>query len=373
MSSLSAKPLPPGKFAAGVFTIRSYLLLLIAAVIVPMMVLVAILAWDYGMAGRRTIEAGRLDAVNNVKHLMDREIQSTAGFLNGLAMSLAQRPSDPHLGESGIAAAQSNGFSALVVHDRAGRELFVAPATVVAGLTSASELGVAEVVATAKPFVSDFVPGDGEFKPGLFFVSVPVLVDGQVALVLSGGLPPQRLQPLLAEAGLGDGWLAGIVDRKGIILARRDRPELYVGTYAQKPMMEIARGNRSAGLFDVVSRDGVDVKNSFQRSAISGWTAAVAVAASVVNAPLHHTALTMAAIGLALTLISLLLGSLVAGRISRAVQQLGVASAAFASGYTAPLPTSILTELQDVARAMEVSAERARLREATAREVRRQS
>jgi len=116
----------------------------------------------------------------------------------------------------------------------------------------------------------------------------------------------------------------------------------------------------------------VDVKNSFQRSAVSGWTAAVAVPASVVNAPLHRTALSMAAVGLALTLLSLFLGSLVAGRISRAVQQLGMASAAFASSHAVPLPTSMLTELQDVAQAMEVSAERAKRREAMSREALRE-
>lgn len=369
MSLSNPGPLPARKFADGLLTIRSYLLLLIAAVIVPMMVLVAILAWDYGTAGRRTIEAQRLDAANNLTYLMDREIQGTVGFLNGLAPSLAQHPSDSRIAESAIAAAQSNGFAALVVHDPTGRHLFVAPPAVAAGLTAARALGVAEVVASHKPFVSDLVFDAGEHKPGLFFVSVPVLVDGQVALVLSGGLPPQRLQALLAEAGLGDGWRAGIVDREGIILARRDRPDLYVGTPAQKPMIEIARGKEPAGLFDVVSRDGVEVKNSFVRSAFSGWTAAVAVPSSVVNAPLYRTAVTMAAVGLALALVSLLLGSLVAGRISRAVQQLGVASAAFASGYPVPLPTSKLTELRDVAQAMQVSAERAKRREASAREV----
>ncbi len=118
------------------------------------------------------------------------------------------------------------------MHDRAGRQLFVAPPTVAAGLTRASELGVAEVVAGGKPFVSDLVVDAGELKPGLFFVSVPALVDGQVALVLSGGLRPQRLQPLLAEAGLGEGWRAAIVDRKGVILARRDQPDLDVGVQA---------------------------------------------------------------------------------------------------------------------------------------------
>ena len=95
---------------------------------------------------------------------------------------------------------------------------------------------------------------------------------------------------------------------------------------------------------------------------VSGWTAAVAVPASVVNAPLHRTAFIMAAIGVALTLVSLVLGSMVAFRISRAVQQLGVASAAFARGHAVPLPTSMLTELQDVATAMHVAADRAKRR-----------
>lgn len=367
MSLFNPEPLPAGK-PAGLFTIRSYLLLLIAAVIVPMMALIAILAWDYGTAGRRTIEAQRLDAANNLKHLMDREIRATAGFLNGLATSLTQHPSDSHIIEGAMAAARASGFAALVVHDRTGRQLFVEPTTVAAGLTPARELGVAEVVGGRQLVVSDLVADTGELKPGLFFVSVPVLVGGQVVMVLSGGLPPHRLQPLLAEAGLDDGWRAAIVDRRGIILARRERPDLYVGTYAQKPMVEIARGNQLSGLFDVVSRDGIEVKNSFVRSGISGWTSAVAVAASVVDAPLYRTATIMAAIGLGLTLVSLLLGWLVAGRISRAVQQLGVASAAFAGGHAVPLQTSMLTELQDVAYAMQVSADRARRREAAMRE-----
>jgi hypothetical protein len=354
---------------SGLFTIRSYLLLMIVTVIVPMMVLVAILAWDYGAAGRRTIEAERLDAANNLMHLMDREVQASTGFLEGLATSLAQRPSDPRLAENVAASVRANGFAALAVHDRAGRLLSLSPATVGATLVPAQALGVSEVFDSGKVFVSEFVAGGEALKPGLFFVSVPVLVDDQVTLVLSGGLPVQRLQPLLAEAGLREGWLAAIVDRRGVILARRFRPDLYVGGLAQKPMVEIVRAGQSAGLFDVTARDdGVDVKNAFRRSAISGWTAVVAVPASVINAPLYRSALGMVAVGLALTLLSLFLGALVARRISRAVQQLGVASAAFASGYPAPLPTSMLTELQDVATAMRVSAQRAKRREAMSRE-----
>ncbi|SEP42655.1 HAMP domain-containing protein [Rhodospirillales bacterium URHD0017] len=352
---------------SGLFTIRSYLMLMIAAIIVPMMTLVAILAWNYGAAGRRTIEAERLDVAHNLTHLMDRDIRANEGFLAGVAASLA----GPRISEAVISSAMASGFSVLVVHDRAGRQAFAAPAEADVAPPAAA-LGVDEVIAGRGTVVSGFVAGSGSLKPGLFFVSVPVLVDGQVAYVLSGGMMPQRLQTLFAEAGLHQGWTAGIVDRQGIILARTLRPELYVGGFAQKAMVEVVHGKRTTGLFDIVSRDGVDVKNSFQRSAVSGWTAAVAVPASVVNAPLYRTALSMAAVGLALTLLSLFLGSLVAGRISRAVQQLGMASAAFASGHAVPLPSSMLTELQDVAQAMEVSAERAKRREAMARQALRE-
>jgi hypothetical protein len=352
---------------SGLFTIRSYLLLMIAAIILPMMTLVAILAWDYGAAGRRTIEAERLDAANNLMHLMDRDIQASEGFLAGVAASLA----GPRMPEAVVISAMASGFSMLVVHDRAGRQVFAAPAGADVA-PAAGVLGVDEVIASRRTAISDFVAANGSHKPGLFFVSVPVLVDGQVAYVLSGGMMPQRLQTLFSEAGLHEGWTAGIVDRQGVILARTLRPELYVGSYAQKAMIDVARGKRTTGLFDVVSRDGVDVKNSFQRSAVSGWTTVVAVPASVVNAPLYRTALSMAAVGLALTLLSLFLGSLVAGRISRAVQQLGMASAAFASGHAVPLPTSMLTELQDVAQAMEVAAERAKRRAAMSRQALRE-
>ena len=112
-----------------------------------------------------------------------------------------------------------------------------------------------------------------------------------------------------------------------LMLARRFRPDAYVGTLAQAPMVEIVRSQKSIGMFDVAARDGgLEVKNSFRRSAISGWTVGVAVPASVVNAPLHRSALGMAVVGVTLTLLSLWLGSLVAGRISRAVQQLGMPS-----------------------------------------------
>ncbi len=116
------------------------------------------------------------------------------------------------------------------------------------------------------------------------------------------------------------------------------------------------RGNRWAGLFDVVSRDGIVLKNSFRKSDMTGWTVGVAVPSVVVNASLWSTAVILAAVGFVLTLISLGLAILVARRISRDVNNIGHAVVAYASGDVVPLPTATLTELRDVLRVVEAAA-----------------
>ncbi len=251
--------------------------------------------------------------------------------------------------------AHERGFQVLGIFDPKGHLKFASPVSQQAGFAAADRVGVAEIVAGHKLFVSDLqINPNG--TPGLFYVSVPVVVDGEVALVLTGGVMPRQLQRLFGQAGLREGWRAGIVDRTGVIVARSRESDAYVGHKAQKPMADMARGTKAAGLFDVVSRDGVEIKNSFQRSALTGWSVGVAVPASVVNAPLWSTAIILAAVGIGFTLISLLLGILVARRIARDVHRLGDAVVAYATGDVVPLPTATLTELRDVLRVVEAAA-----------------
>ena len=355
MSSETYSPSRSGAPGYGFFSIRSYLLLLIAAILVPMLTLAAVLAWQYAGASRRTIEAQRLDVANNLTSLVDREIAAMAGFLSGLSISPRFQAGEPLIVQVITNVARERGFQVLGVYDRTGHLLFAASADDQALLTSAESAGVAEVVGGRKVFVSDLQVSTIA-KPGLFFISVPVVIDGRVALVLSGGVAPQRLQGLFAEAGLRNEWSAGIADRTGMIVARSRQPEVYVGHPGQQPMVEAALGSQTSGQFDVVSREGIEIKNSFQRSALTGWTASVAVPASIVNAPLWTTALILAAVGLCFTLLSLLLASLVAGRITRAVYQIGQAVVAYASGDVVSLPTKTLAELRDALRVIEGTA-----------------
>ena len=342
----------------GGFSLTGYMTLLIAVIMLPMLALVTIIAWDYGTAARRTIEAQRLDVANNVKILIDREIDQTAGFLGGIATSAqGLRSSRPDVIARVSAQASARGFQSLIVYDLDGT-----PTPGSAGAAHhvpATSVGLAEIKAGARFFVSNLIP-DAADKPGLYFVSVPFMEDGKVVAMLAGGLQPQRLQRLLFEAGLREGWHAGIVDRNAILLARDTLPETYVGVVAQPPMVAAVGGGKTSRLFDVVDRSGVSVKNSFERLATAGWVVGVAVPTSVVNAPLWKTALMMTGLGIVMTLLSLVLAILVASHLSRSIRRLGIAAVAIASGDVVRMPASNIAELQDVSRSIEVTGAVAR-------------
>jgi hypothetical protein len=263
------------------------------------------------------------------------------------------RRDDPHIVSLIIDLARQRGFVSLGLFDREGKLQLTWAAEKQTPFASPEQAGIAKVLAGGKPYVSDLqVTG---ITP-LFYLSVPVTVEGQAEFVLTGGVPSRQLQGLFAEAGLRDEWRAGIVDRTGVIMARSRESVTYVGHAAQQPMVDAARGNQSSGLFDVVTRDGLEVKNAFQRSLLTSWTVGVAVPASVVNSALWSATFILTAVGFVLTLLSLGLGILVARRITRDVNHLGHAVVAYASGDVVPLPTATLAELRDVLRVVEAAA-----------------
>ncbi len=353
--SIEAQPPSRASGPSYGFSIRTHLLRLIAAVILPMLALAGVLAWYYGSAARQTIEAERLDVANNLANLLDREIGILGGFLNGLSISPGFRSGEAGVVEVTAALARERGFEVLALFDRTGAPQLVVPPQARDLLVSGADAGVPEVIGGRALYLSD-LKEVAAAKPGLFFVSVPVVVDGRVAYVLSGGVSPKRLQALFAEAGLRPGWGGSIVDRSGILVARYRDANLYVGKPAQPPMAAAAMGEAPSGLFDVIDRDGIDVRNSFYRSPLSGWTAGVAVPATVVNAPMWHTAMILAVAAVFFILVSLVLALLVASRITRAVHQLGQAVVAFATGEPVAVPATTLTELRDVLSLIEGTA-----------------
>jgi hypothetical protein len=139
--------------------------------------LVAIVAWEYGTAARHTIEAQRLDVANNLRILIDREIDHTAGFLDGISNAPLLREHDAQFMEKVTGVARQRGYHSLIVFDIAGAPTLVSAA--LAKAVPAADVGLAEIKAGKKVFVSNLVAGAGD-RPGLYFVSVPIVYDGDL-------------------------------------------------------------------------------------------------------------------------------------------------------------------------------------------------
>lgn len=337
-------------------SIQAYLLLVIASVAIPMLILVAIIAWDYSATARRTIEASRFDAVNDLVNLLDREIQTTAEFLNGLAVYPRIQTGELEIIPKLATVASEHGVEVIGLFDHDGHLLFNSAAATMPDFPSAESVGVSKVIDGRKTFVSDLLARDAS-RAGLIYVSVPCVIEGNVAFVLVGGFSPSRLQELFSQAGLQENWVGGVVDRTGVLIARSLNAPTYVGRYAKEGVVAAARGSQPTGLFENTSREGILMENAFHRSK-SGWMAFVAVPAAVLQAALWRTTLTMTMIGLALTAIGLAISVLIARRISREIHQLGYASVAIAAGDNVKLPTSTIAELQKMSRSLEMTSAR---------------
>lgn len=149
-------------------------------------------------------------------------------------------------------------------------------------------------------------------------VSVPLRRDGQVAYVLRLILAAETLSELLAQYPLPQGWLSGIVDREGILLARSVDASKFLGVRAPPPFLD-AMLTRQTGPFDSITVQGVPIKNMMVPIRGGDWFLGVAVPTEVLDGPVRERIVQLAGYGFAWVLLSLALSQLMAHFLSRQV------------------------------------------------------
>ena len=99
-------------------------------------------------------------------------------------------------------------------------------------------------------------------------ITQPIIKNGTTVALLNIGIPPQRLQTVLTEQ-VKTGWLFGVTDNNGRLVARTWEFDRYVGQKATPSFLE--RTATASGDFINVTLDGVSVYNVWQRSPLTGW------------------------------------------------------------------------------------------------------
>ena len=254
------------------------------------------------------------------------------------------------------AAAPVLGATGIVLIDRSGQQLVSSRVPWGAPLPRSLHLEThLKVFATGRPAISDLVPAALGNEP-ILSVEVPVFRNGQVAYVLAAGLPPTQLSAVLQDQPLPTSWLAGIMDRQGLIIGRTRHLDEYLG---RPPSADIRAQAGDAVWFPNVSRDGLALYSTLLRSPLTGWSVVVGVPRSEIDDPLRAALLITLATGLTTLLLAATAAWLLARRIAVPMQALARAAMAFGRGEIPPPPVPGLREAEDVGDALRRAAEHA--------------
>jgi signal transduction histidine kinase len=345
--------------------IRSRLLLLVCAVLLPAMVGAAIgLAYIYReeQAFNRTSlqETARALALALARDTARR--QAVLGTM-AATVSLQQGELERFHGYAVEVARQND--SAIILSDLQGRQIIntrLPFGAELPGMLPAEREFRARYGNEAILISNLYTPPSG-LGPYSFAIQVPVWRDGKVAQFLTMASFASQMQRLLAEQRLPEGWLGTIVDAQGVIVARSLEPEKYVGQSVRKPLVERLAA-QDEGMIEGPNMGGVVGSAFWSHVPASGWAFIVTVPHATLYGPAIRTVVLMAAVSLLMLAIGLGLALTVARHISQPVEALR--SAAFRLGHNEPVHEQHTgtDELDEVSHAMAEASEK--LRGATA-------
>ena len=107
-------------------------------------------------------------------------------------------------------------------------------------------------------------------------------------------------------------WIMAVLDRGGKFIARSHRAEEYLGRSA-RPELIAAAATEKDGLVRHPTLEGVDSYDAFTRSALTGWTIAVAAPVGTIEASSRQAFLLLLA-GMGTALMGAVVAAMVLGR-----------------------------------------------------------
>ena len=137
---------------------------------------------------------------------------------------------------------------------------------------------LARAVATRSPVVTDLFWGRLR-QQYVLNVLFPVVETGKVTSVLALSLTPQRMLTLLLGQDLGSDWTTAIIDGRGVVIARSQAHEVFMG----RKISDVARSKGTGVVHPADSIDGRRILRVAMPTRLSDWTVAAAVTEDHVN------------------------------------------------------------------------------------------
>jgi PAS domain S-box-containing protein len=348
-------------------SVKSRILIVVAAAVVPQALLAAVLMARYAHNQRGEFQAVTTMIARGFAAAADTELSVMFATGRTLGQSDALRRGDLQAFlEQARAVAERGQNWHVVLMNEAGDVLLNTQRPLGAPLPRVSHEMINEALRTGQPAVTPVVrcPLTGTWMVG---VVLPIAQVGSARALLAIMTDARGLGDRLRLERLPPGSMAALIDRTGAIVAdigdgaangsrigdHADRLGLPSAADTLLPLGDAAEGQTMTHL-----PDGTAMLTSFARAPGTGWMVAIRMPEAKVLGPVVHSLWLIAGCGVALSLLAVALALYHARGIGRAVDVLAAAAAALDRGAVPPPITLPLSEVQHAHDRIRVAAAR---------------
>ena len=344
-------------------TIRSHLVLLVCAALLPVLIFAAVLTGLFWLQQRSAFDEGYLERCRAMAIALDTEVSATIRVLESLALSadLDANHMDAFGSAVRLVLTSQSSWSTVALVEASGRQIFK--------LTPQSdELGPVDVetfnrvLVTREPALSGLVR-TGEGRKFMTEIAVPVVRGDAVTHVLVAGIDPRVWLRFLAKYPTTPGATMTLLDQNGLVIARTLNDSRWIGERASPQLYQRSRA-RIEDAYRNYGLEGQYFYTAHRRSPQWGWTIATGVPAEDVEAALRGTTYAMAAAAIIVGILAVAFALLFGRRIAGPIAALAHSAKALAGGGHIPVAASDeIDEVDRVTRAFEEAGKLLRERE----------
>src|SRR4029078_283718 len=255
-------------------SLRSHLIIFGFLIVVPLLVVGACLAVLYVTAERTALQEEASQVVREARFSVDRELQRYAAALDVLRSSANLNQGNfQELYNLALAVTKTIPRSVINLRTVDGETVFSTLRPFGTTLPKADDRRLIQAdhaaIEKGRLIISDLWVGTitGSSLIGLV---QPISSNDKNSYLLTLGIEAQSISEIINSQLKSKRWLIGVVGRDNVIISRTWEPERFVGKKAAEGYIENTKAD--VGTFYNTTLEGVEVFNTYVRSAFTGWT-----------------------------------------------------------------------------------------------------
>src|SRR4051812_15032362 len=349
--------------------LRSQLLLLALATLIPMALFAAVVAFMLAERERDAFQRGAIERVRALMSAVDADLHGSITTLE--AMSVLPELDMDDLEDFRIQSARilktQPSWLNIVVTNPAGEHLMNLLVPPGQPMPRSLDLQTAQRATQGRSVVGNMVNGAVLKDRLIYTVRTPVVRDGKVKYVLAAAIDPGAIKQLLDRQGFPQDWLAAVIDGNHRFVARThvapgSGDEISVS-------LREALTSMPEGFLAGRTLEGMESFRAFARSSFSGWAVSMALPREAFYRSGRQAALLIALGALLAMIAGVALALLLARRITGPIASLVAAAPVLGQGDASmvDLPDSMVDEVRDLTSALHDAGRAIREREAALR------